>query len=177
MSPPTEAKKTVDAVNSTPVSSRSGELEEVKRQLAATLKQNAELSKQDAEMTKQVTELLSRADRSDRQRDDALEGAANYWKVATGSKAARLPKKSKNSPPSVSVPTANSFADLPVEPTATTVTKERVPPIDISARSISQRALVELLKNNFKSKEFKIAAPRRIFAKLCVVAADHTTTQ
>lgn len=77
MSPPTEAKKTVDAVNSTPVSSRSGELE-VKRQLAATLKQNAELSKQDAEMTKQVTELLSRADRSDRPRDNALEGAANY---------------------------------------------------------------------------------------------------
>lgn len=78
MSPPTEAKKTVDAVNSTPVSSRSGELEEVKRQLAATLKQNAELSKQDAEMTKQVTELtkqvtelLSRADRSDRPRDNA----------------------------------------------------------------------------------------------------------
>lgn len=57
MSPPIEAKKTVDAVNSTPVSSRSGELEEVKRQLAATLKQNAELSKQVTELTKQVSEL------------------------------------------------------------------------------------------------------------------------
>lgn len=87
-------------------------------------------------------------------------------------KAARLPKKSNNSAPSLSVPTANSFAGLPGEPTETTGTKERVVPIDICARSISQRALVELLKNNFKSKEVKIAAPRRIFAKLCVVPAD-----
>lgn len=174
-SPPVKTSKTADAGDKTPVSSRRGEMEELKLQLAESLKLNAELSKQVAQMTQQISELLSRADRSDQQRDEALEGAVNYWKVASGSKAARLPVKKNNSAPSAAVPTANSFDGLPVEPTATTGAKERVPPIDICARSITQRGLVELLKGSFKSEEFKIAAPRRIFAKLCVVAADAKT--
>lgn len=49
-SPPVKTSKTVDAVDNTPVSSRRGEMEELKSQLAETVRQNAELSKQVAEL-------------------------------------------------------------------------------------------------------------------------------
>lgn len=177
-SPSEKASKTVDAVDKTPVSSRRGEMEELKRQLAESVKQNAELSKQ-------VAELIAMISRSEKERDEALEGAANYWKVATGAKASSIkpkaaprvqvasPSKAAKSPSAAksSAPVSNLFDVLPEEGENVTGRKERIPPLEVCARS-TVRGLTKLLRTKFAPGTFTIKAPVLLRRKVTINCAD-----